>query len=189
VLWRTVVKHILAFSPSYTISQVLRLAGVDELRTAAMRFDRTRRVIASGGALDLVPRSVKLPPLHLIIEMVLIPGSSLIGYVDQHGAVRMAGVTTGVIVNTWRSQNPIRKIHFATLLLWESPLHGLVMVIYGQLSRCVRISSSLSHLLRAHSVHDPDIDTDMIWFLKLKTDSGDPTSSLISPLIIDPRCH
>jgi hypothetical protein len=142
------VKQILIFSPCYALSQAMRVAGVDELRIAALRFDRTRRVISSGAALDVACQSIALPPQHRIIEMILIPGTPLLAYLDQHGGVHIADVATGSIRNTWQYPHPVQEINLVTLLLWVSLVHGLVLVVHLSRLRCVYTFLSPLHLLR-----------------------------------------
>jgi hypothetical protein len=123
------VQRILEFSPSYALSKAINIAGVDELRTSALRFDRAMAVMNCGREPRLVPRRIAMPKEHLIRGMILIPGTSYFAFVDRHSAVHLADIRTGGIVDTWRYPHKIEAMDNPQISLWHSWTHGLVLII------------------------------------------------------------
>jgi hypothetical protein len=141
-LWRTVVRNILAFSPSCAISQTVRSANVKDLRASVRLFVESQRALYTHelehrrSTREVVPRQMqkRFDFGHPMVAMTMVEGTSYVAFVDIRADVHLADLSTGDVVCTWKHDHRLgieRAIgRVGKLSLWESPSHGLVLMVH-----------------------------------------------------------
>jgi hypothetical protein len=141
-LWRTVIRNILAFSPSCALSQTVHSANVKALRASVRLFVESQRTLDTHelehrrSTREIAPSQMqkRFNFGHPMVAMTMVEGTSYVAYVDIRADVHLADLSTGDVVCTWKHDHrpgieqaigPIGK-----LSLWESPSHGLVLMVH-----------------------------------------------------------